>query len=145
MGTRHPNPRLVKIHRTHSVEQLATLFGLHINTVRAWRKQGLAPIDDGKPMLFHGQSVADFLHKRRDGAKRPCQPGQIFCLPCRAPKSPAGDMAEFRPLSATTGNLSGICPDCERLIYRRVNLGKIAAIAGNLDVTFTEAPSRIRE
>ena len=145
MGVRHPNPRRVKIHRTHSVEDLAKLFGIHLNTVRAWRKAGLQPIDETKPMLFQGQVVADYLRKRRDAAKRPCQPGEIYCLPCREPKKPAGDMAEYRHLSAKTGNLCGICPDCERLIYRRASRAKIAATAGKLDVTFTGAPPRIRE
>src|SRR5438445_12850470 len=29
MGSRHPNPRLVKIHRNYSVEDIARLFGIH--------------------------------------------------------------------------------------------------------------------
>jgi Homeodomain-like domain len=43
MGSRHPNPRLVKIHRNYSVEDIARLFGIHKNTVRNWLKQGLRP------------------------------------------------------------------------------------------------------
>ncbi len=36
MGKRHHNPRLVKLHRSYTVEQIARLFDLHKNTVRAW-------------------------------------------------------------------------------------------------------------
>ena len=41
MGSRHPNPRLAKIHRSYSVEEIARLFRVHKNTVRAWLRQGL--------------------------------------------------------------------------------------------------------
>jgi hypothetical protein len=54
MGKRHPNPRLVKLHRSYAVEQIARLFDVHKNTVRAWVKQGLQPIDGQRPALFHG-------------------------------------------------------------------------------------------
>ena len=43
------------------------------------------------------------------------------------------------------GTLQGICPDCNRMIYRRVNRQKIDAVRGDLDVTFTQAEARIKE
>jgi hypothetical protein len=58
---------------------------------------------------------------------------------------PAGNMAECTPIGAAGGNLCGICPDCERLIYRRVNLTKIDVIRGELEITFTQPSARIRE
>jgi hypothetical protein len=51
MGSRHPNPRLAKIHRSYSVEDTSRLFKIHKNTVRHWLKQGLEPIDDHRPTL----------------------------------------------------------------------------------------------
>jgi hypothetical protein len=144
-GKRHPNPRLVKLHRSYTVEQIARLFDIHKNTVRAWVKQGLQPIDGLRPALFHGPVLVAFLQRRRESAKQTCPPGHIYCLPCRAPKAPAGNMAEFVPVTDTAGNLRGICPDCDRLIHRRVNQAKIKAIQGNLEITFADAPPRIRE
>ena len=145
MGYYHPNPRLAKIHRSYSVEDLARLFKVHKNTVRNWFQQGLEPIDDQRPILIRGQEVRRFLVERRARTKQTCGPGRIYCLPCRAPKLPAGKIAECIQVGHTTGTLQGICPDCNRMIYRRVNPQKIAAVCGDLDVTVTQAGARIEE
>jgi helix-turn-helix protein len=145
MGYRHPNPRLVKIHRNYSVEDITRLFGIHKNTVRNWLKQGLAAIDDRRPILILGRELSRFLQERRQEAKQTCGPGRIFCIACRTPKSPAGNMADCIPMSPSSGNLCGICPDCHRLIYRRVNFSKIDAVRGELEITFTRPASRIGE
>ena len=138
MGYRHPNPKLAKIHRSYSVEDAARLFKIHKNTVRNWLKQGLATIDDQRPTLIRGQELARFLTERRARSKQRCGPGRIYCLPCRAPKVPAGKIADCVAISDTTGSLHGICPDCDRIIYRRVNPQKLNAVAGDLDITLTQ-------
>jgi len=145
MGHRHPNPRLAKIHRSYSVEDLARLFKVHKNTVRNWFKQGLEPIDDQRPILIRGQELRRFLIERRSRAKQACGPGRIYCLPCRAPKVPAGKIAECLQIGETIGTLQGICPDCNRMIYRRVNLSKLDLVRGDLDFTVTQARPRIEE
>lgn len=145
MGSHHSNPRLAKIHRNYSVDEMARLFNVHKNTVRNWFKQGLGPIDGQRPTLVRGQEIRRFLGERRARAKRPTGPGHIYCLPCRAPKVPAGQMAECVKTGDTTGSLRGICPDCERMIYRMVNPQKIDAVRGDLDLTFTQAGARIVE
>jgi len=121
MAFRHPNPRLAKIHRSYSVEDVSRLYRIHKNTVRIWIRQGLEPIDDHRPTLIRGLELRRFLTDRRLHAKQTCGPGRIYCLPCRAPKEPAGQMAECVAAGETAGTLCGICPDCGRMIYRRVN------------------------
>ena len=145
MGSRHPNPRLAKVHRSYSVDEMARLFNVHKNTIRSWLKQGLAAIDGQRPTVIRGEEVRRFLTDRRARAKQTCGPGRIFCLPCRAPKVPALKMAECVATSNATGTLRGICPDCDRMIYRRVNPGKLDAVRGDLDVTVTQAGPRIEE
>lgn len=145
MGSRHPNPRLAKVHRSYSVDEMARLFNVHKNTIRSWLKQGLAAIDGQRPTVARGEEVRRFLTDRRARAKQACGPGRIFCLPCRAPKVPALKMAECVATSNATGTLQGICPDCDRMIYRRVNPGKLDAVRGDLDVTVTQAGPRIEE
>jgi hypothetical protein len=45
---RHPNPRLVKIHRSYTVEEVARNLRKHKNTVRAWMK---------RPRFFPGKVI----------------------------------------------------------------------------------------
>jgi len=143
MGYRHPNPRLAKIHRSYSVDDVARLFRIHKNTVRHWLKQGLGPIDDQRPILIRGEELRRFLAERRARSKQACGPGRIYCLACRTPKVPAGKMADCIKTNDTFGMLLGICPDCSRMIYRRVNPLKIEAVRGDLDVTIKQAETRI--
>jgi hypothetical protein len=145
MGSRRPNYRLVKVHRNYSVEDISRLFGVHKNTVRNWLRLGLSAIDDRRPILVLGHELSRFFRERRQKAKQICGPGRIFCIACRAPKIPAGKVVECVPAGHSAGNLRGICPDCDRLIYRRVNITKLDAIRGELEITFTQPHPRIGE
>lgn len=139
MARLHPNHRRIKIHRTYAVEEVATALRLHKHTVRRWIKQGLPVIDTSKPMLIHGAALVEFLIERRAQAKQPCQAGQFYCVACRSPKRPAGSMAEYVRRSNGAGNLRGLCPDCDRFIYRRVAMAYLDQVRGDLDVTFADA------
>ena len=96
---RHPNHRLVKTHRNYTVEEVASLFRVHRNTVREWVKRGLPTCDDRRPMLILGTDLAAFLRARRLKNRRTCPPGEIYCVRCRAPRAPAGSMAEYQAIS----------------------------------------------
>lgn len=145
MRKRRPNPRLAKIHRNYTVDEVANLFDVHRNTVREWVKRGL-PTNDGKrPMLILGRDLVTFLTTRRAKNKRPCLPGEIYCVRCRAPRTPAGEMVDYVPLTATLGNLAAICSVCESMIYRRISLAKLAHVCGKLDVTMPQALEHIGE
>ena len=104
-----------------------------------------ATCDEKRPILILGRELAAYLKTRREKNKRPCQPGEIYCVRCRAPKLPAGAMAEYQPMTATMGNLMGICPDCDGMIFRRASLAKLAQIRGKLDITFAEAERQVSE
>ena len=142
---RRANPRRVKIHRNYAVDEAARLLGVHKNTVRAWIKSGLQTNDGRRPTLILGRHLSTFLHNRRKRSRQPCRPGQMYCVGCRAPKYPAGQIADYIPLSPSFGNLRGICPDCESFIHRRVSRKNLAAVAGNLEVSIPQAEEHIRD
>lgn len=145
MRKRHPNPRLAKIHRSYTVDEVADLLGIHKNTVREWVKRGLPTNDGRRPMLILGRDLVAFLTARRAQNKRTCKPGEIYCVRCRAPQTPAGDMVDYVPVTATLGNLAAICSACETMMYRRVSLAKLAHVCGDLAVTMPQALEHIGE
>src|SRR5690348_4476905 len=112
MPSRSINPNLVKIRRAYSPSELAKCLQVHKNTIRNWRRSGLDPIDGGKPVLFMGQTVREFLRKRNNARKCPCPPGNLYCFRCRTPRPPLG-LLEYKPITATSGNLQGFCATCE--------------------------------
>jgi hypothetical protein len=142
---RRPNPRLAKTHRSYTVEEIATLFDVHRNTVREWITKGLPTIDSRRPALILGSTLSEFLRLCRNRNKRSCKPGEIYCVRCREPRTPADRWAQYKPLTATQGNLIGICPSCDSWLYRRVSLANLAQVIGPLSVTVPEAPQHIDE
>jgi hypothetical protein len=54
-------------------------------------------------------------------------------------------MADYEAVTETCGNLVGICPACDALIYRRVGIAKLNVVRGNLEVSLPEAPRHIDE
>lgn len=145
MANRRLNYRLAKIHRSYSVEEVATLFGIHRNTVREWIKRGLPTCDGKRPQLILGRHLTEWLRARQQNAKRSCQPGELYCVRCRTPQRPAGDVVEYKPSTATLGTLVGICPSCESLMYRRVNAAKLAQACGDLSFSLPHAPRHLDE
>lgn len=92
------NPRLAKLNRTYSVEEVARLYGIHRETVRRWlRGSGLSPIDDRRPTLIDGATLRAFLTERREAAKRPTPVGNLHCFRCRGARAPALGIADFQP------------------------------------------------
>jgi hypothetical protein len=142
---RRLNYRLVKIHRNYTVEEIARMFSIHKNTVRNWVTQGLLTIDDGKPILILGSALRQFLGDRRQRARQRCGPGEMYCVRCKAAKRPDGNFAEYLSISADWGNLRALCPACESLMHRRVNLAQLDQIRDGLEILLPEAPTHIRD
>ena len=143
MKKRLHNPNRAKMHRNYTVEEVASLYDVFKGTVRAWIKAGLPVLDDKRPMLILGSDLAAFHQARRTKNKQKCKPGEIYCVRCRAPKMPAGDMADYRIITEKIGNLEAICPDCDKIMNRRVSLSRLEQIRGNLDITMPQALQHI--
>ena len=125
MAKHRHNPRLAKIHRSYTVDEIAGIYSIHKNTVRTWIKNGLLTCDDRRPTLILGRDLRTFLEGKRTKNKRPCTPGMIYCLRCREPKTPYGRMVDYIPVTETKGNLIGVCPCCDSVINQFTSLKKI--------------------
>jgi hypothetical protein len=142
---RSTDPRRVKKLRSYSVSEISDLLGHHPHTVRNWLHSGLAAIDGRRPTVVRGAELQRFLYAKRNVRKTSCPPGTIYCVKCREPRRPHGNVADLRPLSASTGNLEGICPACGKMMNRRVSLARLEAVRGDLDIAVTDQQGRIRE
>ena len=145
MSGKRLNPRLVKLHRSYSVSELAACLDVHKNTVRHWQDEGLAPIERARPLLFHGRLVRDWLTQRNASRKRPCPAGTIYCFRCREPRPPALGLVEYVPRNATSGRVRAICAMCETEMYQGARLASLAAILPGCDVQLVEASPRLKD
>lgn len=140
-----PNPRLAKLHRSYTVEEVARLYGTHRNTVRAWCKAGLPMIDGHRPFLIQGEALRTFLQDRRDRAKRPCTPGTLYCCKCRAPCAPADGSAVFVAHAIRAGTLRALCAVCGTRMFRRAREDDLETIMPKIAVRIVKAPPHIAE
>ena len=139
------NPNLAKIHRNYTVEEVALLFGVHKNTVRIWIKKGLPINDDKRPVLILGCELRDFIHAKRTKNKQKCKPFELYCLRCKLPQHPAGNMVEYEAISSSKGRLIAICPGCGGIINKYTSLAKLTQIQDKLDITMPKTLERINK
>ncbi len=143
MASRRHNPRRAKTHFSYTTNEVAELYGVHLQTVRHWLASGLTPNNRNKPLLIHGTELNRFHAVRRTALKRPCGPGELYCFGCKAPRRPAGSMADYIPGAGSAGTVKGICPTCDRMMSQRVNADRLARFVAELDVTARPPPEPI--
>lgn len=143
MGRRKINFRRIKVHASYTVEEAARATGAHKNTVRQWIKDGLSVVDDKRPLLILGSVLKQFLKNRRASRRRPCGSTQCYCFRCREPRTPDGNIADYSPITSSSGNLIAICPVCEGLMYRRVGRDGLVRLSGVLEITVRQAAATL--
>lgn len=139
------NPNLAKIHRNYTVEEIANLYSVHKNTVRSWVKAGLPTNDDKRPMLILGADLKNYLQSKRASNKRKCKPFEIYCVRCRTPQIPIGNMVDYEPSNERLGCLIGICPVCNGMINKYASTAKLKLIEDKLEITFTKSLKHINK
>jgi len=119
------NPNLVKINRSYTFEELATVFGVHKNTVSTWIKNGLPCLKDRRPFLILGDDARDYIKDQRKRKKQKCKSNELFCMRCKAPTQPAENIVEYISLSVTKGCLKGFCARCGCVINKFTSYGSL--------------------
>jgi hypothetical protein len=136
--------RGIKIHRNYTVDEVARNLGLAKATVRRWIKSGLPALTERRPTIVLGSDLAQFLLTPKV-PRQTCQLYECYCVKCRSPQKPAGEMAEYISLTPSTGNLRGICPACGIMMHKRIRRDVLPSLCTILDLTIAQAPSRLRE
>lgn len=139
------NPNLAKLHRNYTVEEIASLYGVHKNAVRTWIKSGLTVCDARRPILILGRDLREFLQLRRDARKQRCGPQELYCMSCRSPRQPAEGMVEFLPMTQTTGRLIALCPVCTTMMNRYVRIQSPDVMRACVDARVSAAHQHICE
>jgi len=139
------NPNLVKIHRNYTMEEVASLFAIHKNTVRQWVKADLPCMDDQKPYLILGADLKQFLQDRRAKKKQRCNVDEIYCLRCKSPQIPAENFVEYLPSSDTKGRITGFCPSCDGIINKYVSYAKLDTYIAIFEVSISKALEHIND
>ena len=143
---RQGNWRRVKKHRTYTYEEAARALDLHKNTIRTWvRSEGLEALTDRRPHLILGVSLIAFLKRRRERNRTRLRIDEMFCFRCKVPRIPDGNLADCEVNERSSANLSGICPACSTMMFKRVSLKAIGILQSRLDVMIKQAPSTLRK
>lgn len=129
------DPRRAKVHRSYTVAEAARLFNVHRNTVRHWIKGGLPVVRACRTVLILGRDLGPFLAERQARRRRPCAPGQLFCLKCREPRRPREGSIRVVASGGPAANVAALCACCGTRMHRRVGLLKLAAAGFNPDVS----------
>ncbi len=131
-------------YRNYSVYDVTRIMGVTPQTVRRWIKQGLPALTDKRPFLILGADLVEFL-KSRKADKQHCALDQCYCVKCRKPRPCAGAMAEFVPITASSGNLRALCPECSTLMHKRVSVAFLPELSKLLELSIEQVESTLIE
>lgn len=134
--------RLIHGHLSYSAAEVSNLLSININTVRKWVAQGLKPIDERHPQLFHGTVLTQFLRARLK-PHEPLGPGEFFCVCCKGSRLPLDGQIRLVPRSPTTVDFVANCVVCQRRLFRRVRLAEVLEKIGEAQLILDDGTSPV--
>lgn len=127
MGRRIYPLRSIKYWYCYDVEEICTLYKayrLNVQTVRAWIKQGLHTIDNGKPSLIYGHDLKQFLGKLNLSHKCSTAFEQFFCMKCKEATAPFKKQVVLEPTPHYVKAKSQ-CQTCKTTMHKNYKMGDI--------------------
>ena len=122
---RRPSHRALRRARSYTFEEAATALGVSKGTIRNWVNSGLPAMKAQRPYMILGDALKDYLQARATIRKTSLQPSELYCLSCKASRTPMGMMVDCIPQTATTARLMGLCEACGGTCNRMINRTKI--------------------
>ncbi|MCY1128022.1 helix-turn-helix domain-containing protein [Frigidibacter sp. RF13] len=111
--------------RSYTLEEAGTALGVSQGTIRNWVKKGLRIMNAQRPYLILGEDLKEFRQTQLVKRKAALQPTQLYCLSCKAPRTPMGMLVDCIPQTATTARLMGLCEACGGTCNRMISRAKI--------------------
>lgn len=122
---KRPSHRVLRTARSYTFEEAASALGVSMGTVRAWVKHGLPIMKAQRPYLILGEALKDFVRAKTEKGKVALQPTELYCLRCKAPRTPMGMLVDCIHQTATTSRLMGLCGECGGTCNRMISRAKI--------------------
>ena len=123
--TRKPDLRRIRASACYTAPEVADLLGVAVGTVRFWMRQGLPCLMDSRPFLIPGDELKTWLTVRRAQRRQACQPDEIFCFGCRAPRRPQPGTVTIVLRNAKTTIIKGRCPVCGSKMNRGGSVARL--------------------
>lgn len=128
---RHDN---LKYWWVYDLEEIATIMGIHVQTVRAWIKgEGLKIIDSKQPFLVYGLHLIEFIKKQNDKGKCKTPFDQIYCMSCKdaRPAFKNNIAIEQRPNGVCA---KAVCRTCKSKMNKTYKLGDFQKLKRTFNV-----------
>ena len=137
---RRASYRLVKTHRSYTVNEAAKLTSYCRGTVRRWIANGLPALQSQKPIIIKGSDLRQYLKPK---PKRKCALDECYCFKCKSNQKLAFGEAEIIFDNSPTPNMRGLCSTCSTVMNKRISKAKISDIEAILQITFIQADEPI--
>ena len=131
--------RRIRKNRQYTYEDAADALGVTVQTVRAWRAQGLSVLTSSTPHIIMGFALKNFIANRTARTRRSLEEDEVFCLGCKVPRKPFGMMADYVAINPERGRLVTLCECCEGRCVRLVSASAIARLSEKMDIAMNGA------
>lgn len=130
-----PSYRLVKIHRSYTIEEASHLIARSKLTIRRWIKTGDLPaLTEMRPHLILGRDLSEFL-KAHAPVRNKLLLDEWFCLKCKAPRKAALGLADYVGRTSVAGRLSALCDVCSTLMHKAIAVPRLGEFQQILEVS----------
>lgn len=126
------NVRLIRARRCYTMSEISLLLNVHVRTVQAWHKRGMAPIDpDDRPLLFQGVEIKRFLLNKQKKRKHKLKENEFFCPRCKVPRASLPKGVKIEDTNRRIGRndvlvlIRGICYTCQCKLNRFSTRSKV--------------------
>lgn len=128
-------PRMNRIKSLHlyTIFEASEVTGVSPRTIRNWATKGLRLMQDDGPALVRGDDLIVFIKGQRNQRRQSLSLDRFFCLRCRAPRAPAGGLAECVEHNSRV-TLIAICEACETILRKPLARADLSKLRGLLDI-----------